>query len=168
MLFISVCFGQDEAVGTKTAIGFQLTQVQNDFGLGFNISSPYFANERMTMRVRGNLVWHQHPDAIGESTWTSYSNFSFGIASISGVVAERIRLYGEGGAMVLFPAGDFSSESVNFGGYGLFGFEFFMYPHSNYFIELGGVGSGAKADRIPTAPIYSNGFIISVGYRYQF
>ena len=35
----------------------------------------------------------------------------------------------------------------------------------NYFIELGGVGTGAKADKIAFKPIYSNGFLIDVGFR---
>ena len=34
-------------MGNKMALGFQLTQYQNDFGLGINISSAYFANENM-------------------------------------------------------------------------------------------------------------------------
>ncbi|HEY5825345.1 MAG TPA: hypothetical protein VIT44_13315, partial [Cyclobacteriaceae bacterium] len=59
----------------------------------------------------------------------------------------------------------FSSEQFVFGGYGLFGFEFFMHSSSNYFIELGGIGTGARADKIASQPIYSNGFLISTGFR---
>jgi hypothetical protein len=35
----------------------------------------------------------------------------------------------------------------------------------SYFIELGGVGTGANADKVTGNPIYSNGFLISVGFR---
>jgi hypothetical protein len=35
----------------------------------------------------------------------------------------------------------------------------------SYFIELGGIGVGANADKVPGKPIYSNGFLISVGVR---
>lgn len=68
----------------------------------------------------------------------------------------------------LFPSDAFSSRSVQFGGYGLFGFEFLLDQHMRYFLEAGGVGTGARADRIEGAPIYSNGFVINVGVRAQF
>jgi hypothetical protein len=42
-----------------------------------------------------------------------------------------------------------------------------MGPGINYFIELGAVGTGAKADKLPTNPIYSNGFLMSVGFRFH-
>ncbi|MBC8485793.1 MAG: hypothetical protein H8D45_07100, partial [Bacteroidetes bacterium] len=79
-----------------------------------------------------------------------------------------IRLYGEGGIISLFPSDEFSSEEFVFGGYGLFGFEFYMNSRSNYFIEIGGVGTGATADNITNEPIYSNGLLISTGFRIQF
>lgn len=74
-------------------------------------------------------------------------------------------MYGEGGILGLFPSSDFSSKKFVFGGYGLFGFEFFMNQMNKYFIELGSCGTGAKADKIATKPIYSNGFLISTGFR---
>ena len=53
------------------------------------------------------------------------------------------------------------------GGYGLLGFEFYPHRKGCYFIELGGVGTGATADKIPSSPIYSNGFLISTGIRFH-
>ncbi len=51
-----------------------------------------------------------------------------------------------------------------------FGFEFFFTENTNrnpsYFIELGGIGTGAIANKLSSNPIYSNGFLISVGYRF--
>ena len=35
----------------------------------------------------------------------------------------------------------------------------------NYFIEMGGVGTGAIAEKSIGKPIYSNGFLLSVGLR---
>ena len=43
-----------------------------------------------------------------------------------------------------------------------------MDKSSNYFIEIGGVGSGATADKVVGNPIYANGLMINVGYRYVF
>ena len=99
------------------------------------------------------------------TTWTPYSNASLGLIGVGGMIGDHVRLYGEGGIVGLFPSSDFSSERFEFGGYGLFGFEFFMNRASNYFIEIGGIGSGAIADRIDNQPIYSNGLIISTGFR---
>lgn len=82
------------------------------------------------------------------------------------MVGERIRLYGEGGVITIFPSSDFSSDDMVFGGYGLFGFEFFFGKMGNYFIEIGGIGTGAVADKIINRPIYSNGLSISTGFRF--
>jgi len=54
------------------------------------------------------------------------------------------------------------------GGYGLFGFEFKIAPRFAYFIELGAVGTGATADKIESKPVYSNGFLTSVGLKIGF
>jgi len=79
-----------------------------------------------------------------------------------------MRLYGEGGIIALFPSSRFSGETFILGGYGLFGFEFFFDSKNNYFIEIGGIGTGAVAEKVSGQPIYSNGILINVGYRYQF
>ncbi|MEO0332135.1 MAG: hypothetical protein AAF223_10680, partial [Bacteroidota bacterium] len=78
------------------------------------------------------------------------------------------RLYGEGGIILLLPSDTFSAERTELGGYGLFGFEFYLKNNANYFIEIGGVGTGAQADKVPNKPIYSNGLLISTGFRMQF
>ena len=149
-------------------IGGQVGQHQKDFGIGLNLTSPYFAHKKMAVRLRGNVLWNEHPNGDSEATWSSYSNLSLGFVQMVGEMGDFMRVYGEGGAIYLFPSDDFSSRSIVFGGYGLFGFEFFFDEHMNYFIEAGGVGTGARADEIPGKPIYSNGFLINVGVRVQF
>lgn len=148
--------------------GGQVGQHQNDFGIGLNVTSPYFANNKTAIRLKGNLVWNEHPDRNFEATWTSYSNLSLGFVQVVGEIQDFVRVYGESGAIFLFPSTEFSSESIQFGGYGQFGFEFFFDKHMNYFLEAGGVGTGARADKIAGKPIYSNGFVINVGVRTQF
>lgn len=157
-----------ESLNKNFGIGAQVGQLQNDFGIGLNLTTPYFANQKMAVRIKGNLMWNEHLNSSSETTWTSYSNASLGIVQSVGEINNFLRVYGEGGAIFLFPSDEFSSKSIQFGGYGLFGFEFFFDPHVNYFLEAGGVGTGAKADKIPGKPIYSNGFIINVGVRAQF
>jgi hypothetical protein len=114
--------------------------------------------------VKGNLMYNE---CVQNSitTWVPYSNVSLGIIGVGGKIGDYIRLYGEGGVIGLIPSNKFSSEQFVFGGYGLFGFEFFMHTSSNYFIEIGGIGTGAREEKIDTQPIYSNGLLISTGFR---
>lgn len=164
---ISISNAQEDKISHKFGAGFHLNQYQNDFGLGINLTSPYFVHNSIAVRLRGNFMFYQHVKD-NETTWSPYSNITLGLIGVGGRVAEFIRLYGEGGVVGLFPSDEFSTESFVFGGYGLFGFEFYMGPGINYFIELGAVGTGAKADKLPSNPIYSNGFLINVGFRFHF
>ncbi len=159
---------QAQGLNKNFGIGGQVGQHQNDFSIGLNLTSPYFANQKMAVRVKGNLVWNQHLNQNSVTTWTPYSNLSAGVVQSVGEVSDFLRIYGEAGAIWLFPAHEFSSKSIQFGGYGVFGFEFFFDDHLNYFLEAGGVGTGAKADKIEGSPIYSNGFLVNVGVRVQF
>ena len=149
---------------SKMSFGFNIGQYQRDFGLGINVASPYFLHESVAVRLRANFMFHEHPENL-EITWTPYTNFTLGLIGVGGCISDFARLYGEGGLILIIPNSDFSSASSELGGYGLFGFEFFMNPHMNYFIELGGVGSGARADKVLLSPIYSNGFMVQTGFR---
>ena len=170
LIGISLGVGAQEGKGfnSNVGLGFHLMQNQQDFGLGLSLTSPFFANNRIAFRMRGSLMWNQHLDNTDNTVWTPYSNLSLGVIGVGGEIGDFARLYGEGGLSVLFPSSEFSSENAVLGGYGLFGFEFFINSACNYFIEIGGIGTGATADEIPGNPIYSNGLIISVGYRYTF
>lgn len=164
----SIVLGQNKnPISTGFGVGFQLGQIQDDFGIGINLTSPYFFEDKIAIRLRGNVAWNEHIDVI-ETTWTPYTNLSIGFIGVGGNLNEYIRLYGEGGIILLFPDNKFSSESMENGGYGLFGFEFFHTPNINYFIEIGGVGTGANADKIQFKPIYSNGLLINAGLRVTF
>lgn len=155
---------QQSEINNDLSIGAQISQYQEDFGAGITLTSPWVAQQRMAVRARSHVMFHEHVQGQ-ETTWTPYLNFTLGLVGRSGLVGDSIQLYGEGGVIGLFPSTDFSSESFVPGGYGLFGFEFYMRPDSNYFIEIGTVGAGAKADKITNDPIYSNGFTISSGFR---
>ena len=155
----------DISIANGFGLGGQLTQHQQDFGLGLQLTSPFFVGNSLALRLRGNLMWNQHVQDQ-ETTWSPYSNVSLGLVGAGQQIGNSIRLYGEGGIVLLFPSGEFSDESLVLGGYGVFGFEFFMAKFINYYIELGGIGTGATANLVPNKPIYSNGFLINVGFRY--
>lgn len=169
MLVTLSSFSQAEELKSSFGLGGQLTQYQNDFGMGLSIASPYFAQGKLALRLRGNLMWNEHFSSTYDKTiWSPYANVSLGMVNVVGKIGSNIRIYGEGGIVILFPSSEFSTKNIHIGGYGLFGFEFFFHPQNNYFIEIGGIGTGARADKALGQPIYSNGFLVNVGYRYQF
>lgn len=155
---------QDKVINNGFGFGFQLDQFEKDFGLGVSLTSPYFAYDKIALRLRSNLMFNENVQNA-TTTWTPYSNVSFGLVGVGGMVGEYIRLYGEGGFIGLLPSNKLSTDKFVLGGYGLFGFEFFMNNSINYFIEIGGIGTGATEDKIATKPIYSNGLLISAGLR---
>jgi hypothetical protein len=160
---------QDESfqkVGSLS-LGYQLSSLGGDFGAGLQITSPFFAHKKVAYRLAYNLQFLHHQTKTDTfSVWTTYHNVRFGVVAISGNIGTNIRGYGEGGLVALFPNADFSSENFQIGGYGHFGLEFiFNESATTYFIELGGIGTGAVADRSTGNPVYSNGFAASVGFR---
>lgn len=169
LLLICVATVNAQQVNSRNGVGagLQINQYQQDFGAGLNLTSPYVANDKLAFRLRGNILFHEHVQG-NETTWTPYVNTSAGLIAVSGAAGDAIRLYSEGGVVGLFPSSKFSSEDFVFGGYGLFGFEFFISDSNNYFIEIGGIGTGAKADQLPADPVYANGLLISTGFRVHF
>lgn len=163
-IFITANARQTEAENRVQA-GLQLSQYQNDFGMGLNLTTPWFANQAIAVRLRSQAMYLEHLND-GTTTWTPYFNTTLGVATHTGRAGDSIRLYAEGGVIGIVPSDTFTSKSFEFGGYGLFGFEFFMTSGSNYFIELGAAGTGAKANRADHQPFYSNGFTISTGFRF--
>lgn len=158
---------QESLVRNSVGMGFHLNQYQQDFGMGLQLTSPYFLQKRLAVRNRFNVMFHDHR-IPGGSKWTPYVSNSIGFVNTAAVVKDFLRLYGEGGFLFLFPADDFSAKDVQFGGYGLFGFEFNFGGGAAYFIELGGIGTGARAELTAEREFYSNGFMIGTGFRRQF
>ena len=156
---------QENSLNNGIGIGFQLVQYQQDFGYGINLISPYIAKKSVAFRLKTNIMFNQYvKDSVTDQA--NYQKFSLGLIGIGGKIGDNIRLYGEGGIVGVLPSNTISSPKQEFGGYGLFGFEFFFSKGGNYFIEIGGVGIGTIADKLPNKPIYSNGLIISTGFRF--
>lgn len=107
-------------------------------------------------------------DQDGKNKWTTYHTAGFGISTTPAQITKAVSLYGEGGVTAIFPNSDFSSPTTEFGGYGLFGFNFNFDQNFCYFIELGGIGSGTTAEKSDNQRIYSNGFFLQVGFKIHF
>ena len=148
----------------RSEIGFSICQYQKDFGISLHWISPYFMWKSLAIKAGVNLLWFENFNGT-ETTFTPYQNIQVGMRGRSALVSHNISIYGEGGILIILPNSDFSSETTVFGGFGVFGFEFRIMPRFAYFIELGGVGTGATADKIAGKPIYSNGFLTNVGLK---
>ncbi len=169
VLLVTVSDAQDEFenryMNTGLGFGFQVNEYEKDFGFGLNVTSPYFFNDKVAARLRVNRMYNENL-LDSAYNWFPYYNASLGILTLGGAVGESVRIYGEVGFLVIKPNADLSDEKYVYGGYGIFGFEFFSTQGFNYFLEVGGVGTGAVAEKIPENPIYSNGLTIRAGLRF--
>ena len=148
-------------------VAFQLSEMSGDFGQGVMIESPSIVKNIFTLKLRGNAYYLNH-DLDGKNEWSPYFSGTLGISSQPARVSKSIELYGEGGVVMILPNSEFSASDQEFGGYGLFGFNFLFDPAFSYFIEAGGVGSGAIAELTDNERIYANGFFVQVGFKIHF
>lgn len=176
LLFIlampSVALAQEggETGNTHFALGYYLNSFHHDFGFGLNLTSPYFLNDRVAVRFSVDTAYFESiPAGKTEYEWVPYTIYRLGLVGVGSAINDLIRLYGEGGIMYVVPNPCFS-EKNKLGGYGYFGFEFLMEENHplSYFIQLGSVGSGAKAEKVEGKPFYVDGFATTVGLRYYF
>ena len=154
-------FGKAPVSASHISLSFSLQEWGNEFGTSFQITSPWFWHEKTAVKLGGSVLWKQ------DANWASFYVLRLGLIGGSFMANSDIRLYGEGGFLFLFPAASFDSDPFAFGGYGHFGFEFFMPKASGplssaYFIELGTNGIGAKTN---SGQSYLNGFAVSTGLR---
>lgn len=164
LLITMSIYGHSQNNKKKIGFGININQFQVDYGLGIHLISPYLFNSKLAIKTAFNYQWLQHKNS-NEEIWTPYQNAQIGIRGKTDIVDSKIFIYGEGGVIGLLPNKIFSEKEFLLGGYGLFGFEFGMSHNSFYFIEMGGTGTGAVAEKVEYKPIYSNGFLINVGFR---
>jgi hypothetical protein len=148
----------------QTSVGPVISQVQNDFGFGAEIVSPRFLGDAFAVSATGKLNY------LPAADWQAYG---FGAVSLlAGITSPTptSNLYGKAGLVAIVPSDEVAGYDVALGALGAFGFEFFFTEErrGSYYIELGGVGTGAEADARAGSPIYANGFLTNVGVRYYF
>lgn len=172
--FLSVLFSilllpgmLDAQTREPVKLGFQINQVQGDFGLGLNLTVPII-RDRLTLRLAGSNQWLAAFDETETRNFV-YQTLRLG-ATGAWLTTQAMRVYAEGGTMVVFPNAEASSTDMQFGGYGLFGFEFFLKEAlgSSLFIEIGGTTSGVQADLLPNSPAFGSGLLLCSGFRIAF
>ncbi|MEZ4930886.1 MAG: hypothetical protein R2788_01985 [Saprospiraceae bacterium] len=146
-------------------VGFQLTELHSDFGLGLNLDVP-LPGKLPTLRLAGNWHWLEIPGETRSQT-ASFQTIRLGIANEGWEVAEKIKVYGEGGVLFLLPANMLSGDGLATGGYGLFGFEFFAKEMngSSLFLEVGGTSAGRRVERRESVPTFGAGLLLGAGLR---
>jgi hypothetical protein len=153
------------------SVGYRMHRAQDDFGIGGAFASPLFAHSSLRLTLGGAIAWSPHDTTeSGDQAWASYGEGHLVVEGGMRAPGSPVRLYGFGGPMVLLLPSRMSDDRIAIGGLGGFGFEYyFLHAGSDgpvsYFTELGGIGTGARADRLPGRPLLSNGFFINVGFR---
>jgi hypothetical protein len=156
------------------AIGFALHRLQDDFGLGVVAASPTFLRW-LRVSARGGVAWYPHGvSSDGTSSWEAFYYGNLAIESGPPFLAGTggaVRPYGFGGPIVVIPPSAVSTASVALGGVGGFGLEarFGGGPAGEgpltYFFELGGIGTSAVANKLPTHDSLASGFFLAAGIR---
>ncbi len=162
----------EEVTRDGFSVGFNLHRFQDDFGTGVLVGTPTFAHDSIRVTAGGGIAWYPYaPGGNGEQTWLSYYHGRLVMEGGHRIKGTPLRLYGVGGVIALFTPPRLSGDLVHVGGYGGFGFEFYMPENRkdgpvSYLIELGGIGTGTQADKLPGKPIIANGFLMTVGMRF--
>ena len=174
VLIFSSIYCKAQLTSTETiksnnfAIGYNLNEFAHDFGVGVNLTSPYFVKNKLAIKVSENYQVLSYHDYSGTIMLAGYNNIKAGIVTKAPSLNKIMRVYSEGGMVLILCPKAFSDKTLRFGGYGILGFEFFKNTEKDnfsYFIELGAMGAAAVANKLPGAPIYANGFMTSVGFR---
>jgi hypothetical protein len=157
------------------SFGFDVHRFQDDFGSGLLVATPNFW-QRMRVSARGGVAWYPRAlDSNGTSTWTAFYYgalvFELGPPSFALSTASVVRPYGFGGVLLVGLPDSLSSQRLNWGTIGGFGLEVkFVGPRGEgpvtYFFEVGGIGNGAKADKLPSREVVVNGFLAEAGLRF--
>lgn len=164
-------FAQDPEAESRNgmAVGWDISSFANNYAIGVRLDSPRFAGGRVHVQFAADLAWVQGVKTETSTTaWAPYTLLRFGVVRTRRIRDLPLRFYGGGGAALILPTDDVSDNGTEWGGYGLTGLELFMPGNGRtaWFVELGGMGTGAKAHNMANAPIYANGFLIGWGFRY--
>lgn len=150
-------------------VGFQVIQLQGDFGLGLNMAIP-LPGKLPALKLTGTNQWLEAPMEQATTEWLAYQTLRLGVSGEGWPVGKQVQVYLEGGTLLIFPGEQMSGQDVLAGGYGTFGFEFFTGETrtSSLFLEMGGTTAGNRANRRANIPAFGSGLLLSSGFRLGF
>lgn len=173
LIFAVTGFAESSDSNLSWGAGYSITEYTDAFGLNLNFLSPAFFENSVQIKLDANVNWLNALYQNGIETkynWFPYFSGSLEVIG-GGFINPFIRLYGFGGIYFLIGNKDITTLDYKIGGIGGFGFEFFFNNKevkTSYFIEIGGCGIKAIADKLLYSPLISNGFVISAGFRFYF
>jgi hypothetical protein len=166
----SAVLAQEPPMGRS--LGINMNQALSTYGMGINISLP-LSGDLFSFRGSANIMGLQAvPDALADrSHLYGYEMIRLGVLGRY-MWYDYVKLYVEGGPLLMLNNSLVTSRKISMGGYGLAGMEYrlrtghYFLGHCWVFLEGGGIGTGAHADRLIGSPAYANGLFFGLGIRY--
>ncbi len=157
---------------TPPAIGFGLADSAGNLGISLEISSASFARDFLTFKLESQVdVLSAYRDSP-YIAWETFFSHRLGLVATGGWNTGALRLYGEFGALAVQPPASLSADRLQWGIYGLFGYEFFMDSEQlspvSYYLEAGTNSLFDRAEKLPGKSDYYSGFTIRTGLRWYF
>lgn len=152
----------------KIGLGIHINQTQQTVAFGIDVTSPIILRS-FHLRLAANQNLFEGAQAVGEKTRIfGFQEMRLGILWRSAFIKDKLNMYSEAGALVLFNNPKMTDSKTNFGGYGLFGIEVALVRHTWMYFEMGGIGTGASAGKLLNNPGFGNGLIFGAGARFYF
>lgn len=164
-------YGQADTSTCKSfSFGLSAGNLGDDSGIGVEISSPTFCNDRLCVRLKGNAMWLEQYKAVYDH-WASYKQIGVSFAYNFKVV-ERSRFFMDVNPYMIFPDTKFSDVRSVQGIACSIGVEIFVVNTSaykvTYYFSAGVAHSNAHAERLEQNPNYGGGFVFNNGLRFYF
>ena len=156
----------------RASVGMSVARLQDSFAVSGNWTGPALFDGTARITAGGGAAWYPYGHRVsGDEEWMPFGHARIVVESGHRVGFAPLRLYGFGGAMLIIRPDRLSDNALAVAGIGGFGFEFFVPTEMrsapvSYFIEVGGIGGGARATNLPGRPILVNGFLIQSGLRF--
>ncbi len=155
----------------ELSMDLSLHDYAGDFGFSAGVTSPYmlWGHLAITLDAGMDLRIGALESDPGARAFLPNWVFRAGLIGSSGIINGDMRLYGHGGVVFILPDARLSGATFTWGGFGAFGFEFFINPKDalpfSYFIELGSNGIVPIADLMVAHPSFLTGFATTVGLK---
>jgi len=162
----------DTSANGGQALGMSVQGLHDNFALAGFWTSPVFLDGNMRVAAGGGIAWF--PNGVttaGEQEWIPFGHSRIALELGRRIGVAPFRLYGFGGATLVFLPERLSDDALALAGVGGFGFEFFQ-PSAHkdapvsFFIEVGGVGGNARVTTQVGRPILLNGLFLQSGVRF--
>jgi hypothetical protein len=158
-----------QGLPTGRSIGININQTVNACGMGINFSLP-LSRDLFWVRGSADIMGLQAvPDALADrSGLYDYKMIRLGVLGrYSYMRSDNVQFYAEAGPLLILNNSFISSRKNSMGGYGLAGAEYRLNDgHFWIFLEGGGIGTGARANKLIGSPAYANGLFFGFGIRY--